>query len=223
MADLHVVYTETGDDYGWTIESPQIPELVGGRKNAEDLVRDTAEIIAWAKDDDVEYDPVFLHEQHLVTDPSGREYLIRWWFDAEDSDARYETARRMNSAVHNGFMEADELAQQPVLPTTGERLLIAVVGTDTLGWIEDQLSQRDGCCVLVEHAGDGAVWSVPFGLDGLLGSQRARSTKELGLTRDSTFRDLKDAVVASELNNLRETHLPPDAVDCIPRAMLRAS
>ena len=29
MADLHVVYTETGDDYGWTIESPQIPELIG--------------------------------------------------------------------------------------------------------------------------------------------------------------------------------------------------
>ncbi len=186
-------------------------------KNADELVVDTEEIVEWAKDDGVEFDRVHMHEQHLVADSSGREYLIRWQLNAEDSDARYETAGRMNFAVHSGLMGDDEIARQPVLPTTGERLIIAVVGTDTLGWIEDQLSEREGCCLLVEHLGDGAVWNVPFGLAGLLGLRRTMSTKELGLTRDSTFRQLTDAVISGEIEHLKKTHLPPHAVDAIPR------
>jgi predicted RNase H-like HicB family nuclease len=107
---LHVVYTESGDDYGWTVESPQIPELIGGRNTAEELVADTAGIIAWAKDDAADYDRLFVHEQHLVTDPSGRDYLIRWASDLEDSEARYETASRMNAGVRNGLMDDDEVS-----------------------------------------------------------------------------------------------------------------
>jgi hypothetical protein len=214
----HIVYTETGDHYGWTIESPQIPELVGGRNTVEELVADTEEIIAWAKDAGTEFDRLYVHEQHLVVDPTGREYLIRWQFNSEDYDARYETAGRLNYAVSNGLADDDEIAQQPVLPTTGERLLIAVVGTDTVGWVEDQLSERAGCCVLAEHTGDGAVVSLPFGITGLLGG-RVASTELLGLNRKSTFREMIDAVLAKELNNLHETHLPPGAVRGIPRHM----
>ena len=37
--------------YGWTIASPQIPELIGGRATSDELVADTSEIIEWAKDE----------------------------------------------------------------------------------------------------------------------------------------------------------------------------
>jgi predicted RNase H-like HicB family nuclease len=217
MTDLHIVYTETGDSYGWTIESPQIPELIGGRDTVEELVADTDEIIEWAKDSGTEFDGLFVHEQHLVVDPAGREYLIRWQFNSDDYDARYETAGRLNYAVLNGWGDDDEIAQQPVLPT-GERLFIAAVGADTLGWVEDQLSECGGCCVLAEHLGDGAVANVPFGVTGQLGP-RGVNIKQLGLNRESTFREMADAVISHELDKLREVHLPPDAVRGIARHM----
>lgn len=219
MTDLHIVYTETGDNYGWTIESPQIPELIGGRNTAEELVADTSEIIEWAKDSGTEFDKQYVHEQHLVVDPAGREYLIRWQFNSDDYDARYETVGRLNYAVLNGLADDDEIAQQPVLPT-GERLLIAAVGADTLGWVEDQLSERGGCCVLAEYLGDGAVVNVPFGVTGQLDT-RGVNIKELGLNRESTFREMADAVTSHELNKLREFHLPPNATRGIPRHMPR--
>ena len=217
MADLHLVYTDSGDAYGWTIESPQIPELIGGRDTSEELLADTADIVEFAIDQGAEFDRIYRHEQHLVVDPEGREYLIRWEFDGNDADERYDTASRLNFAVGHGLMDESELEQQPTLPTTGERLMIAVVASDTLGWIEDQLSERSACCVLVQGLGNGALTNVPFGIEGFLGCRR--STKELGLTRSSTIQEMVDAVLAAEVEDLRTTHLPPDASDEIPRHM----
>ena len=223
MTDLHIVYTDAGDSYGWTIESPQIPELIGGRDTAEAVLADTEEIVKLALDEGAEFDHVYRHEQHLTIDPAGREYLIRWQFNADDHPARYDTATRLNSAVSNGLMDDDEISQQPQLPTTGERLLIAVVGTDTLGWIQGQLSQRVGCCVLVQGLGEGALLHVPFGLDGLLGPRQRYSTAELGLSEHSTFQELADALLASEIEDLKKTVLPPGAVGAIRRHMPVAS
>jgi hypothetical protein len=46
---------------------------------------------------------------------------------------------------------------------------------------------------------------------------------KLGLTDDSTFHELADAVLASEVEDLRKTVLPPNAVDAIDRHMPVAS
>ena len=51
------------------------------------------------------FDRVAAHEQHLVEDPEGHQYLIRWQFnDADNYDARYETASRLNFAVTSGLI-----------------------------------------------------------------------------------------------------------------------
>ncbi|MBF9349270.1 hypothetical protein BKG80_18950 [Mycobacteroides chelonae] len=214
MTDLHIVFTESGDDYGWTIESPQVPELIGGRSTSEELLADAPDIIDWATDRQV-FDHIFAHEQHIVADPQGRQYLIRWQFTDDDhnSDARYETAGRLNFAVTSGLITPEEFGQHPALELTGERLYIAVVGTDTLGWIQDQLSDRENCCILAEHLGDGAVANLPFAPTGTL--KTGIDVEKLGLTRDSTFDEMRDAVLAHEIESLKKTYIPQDTE--IPR------
>lgn len=219
MTDLHIIYTEAGDEYGWTIESPQLPDLIGGRNTSEELLADTAEIIEWAMDDDAAYDPVYAHEQHLVYDPDGREYLIRWQFNDEANyEARLETAGRLNHAVTAGLITPGEWGEHAPLSVTGERLYIAVVGTDRLGWVQDQLSDRDNACVLAEHLEDGAVVHLPFAQSGVL--RAGLSIELLGLNRDSTFNDMLDAVLAREVDALGKTYLPKESKG-IPRLLTR--
>ena len=215
MTDLHLIYTEAGDDFGWTIESPQIPELIGGRSTGEELVEDTPAIIDWAVDEDASFDEIYAHEQHLIEDPQGRQYLIRWQFNDEGNyDERYQTASRLNYAVTSGMVTPEEFGEHPALPLTGERLYIAVIGTDTLGWIQDQLSDRECCCVLAQHLEDGAVIHPPCAPSGVM--QAGLPIEKLGLHRDSTFSEMLDAVLAREVESLWKTQLPSEATREIP-------
>lgn len=197
MSDLHVIYTESGDEYGWSIESPQIPELVGGRDTITELLADTASILDFAGASESAFDRVVTHEQHAVVDPDGDEYLLRWQISDSDTYAqRYETATHLNAAILDGHYDSAQKAMQPQLATT-ERLLIAVVPADTLGWAEDQLTDG-GCAVLNQHQGDGAIYAIPFGKLGLGGVPKFDSD-DLGLTRESTFAEMLDAVLSGEL------------------------
>ncbi|MBF6358295.1 hypothetical protein IU449_27740 [Nocardia higoensis] len=212
--DLHLIYTKAGEG-GWTIQSPQIPELIGGRKTAEDLLQDTPAIIEFAKDPDQHFDRMFAHEQHWIEDPAGDEYLIRWCISDEAGpvDERYQTAGRLNAAVHDGY-ESEEKARQPQ-SVTGERLLLVVLPSDTLGWITDQLGPS-GCAVLCHHEGEGAIWSLPIGSTGMDRQQRW-GFERLGLTPQSTFAEMLDAVMSSETTEL--TRIVEPASEPIARGM----
>ncbi|ANW63973.1 hypothetical protein BCA37_10535 [Mycobacterium sp. djl-10] len=213
---MHVIFTEAGD-YGWTIESPQIPELIGGRDTSDELIGDAGEIIEWAKDPDQTFDEWFGHEQHLVEDPAGRTFLIRWLFNGgdEDYDARVDTADRLNYAVVSGLVNSEEYGRHPQLPTTGECLYICVRGSDTMGWISAQLDDRYDRCVLAQHLGDGGVVHLPFGRAGVL--RAGLNTEALGLTDSSTFDEMRDVVMAHEIDGLRQTHLTLKKSKTFPR------
>lgn len=206
MTDLHVIYGEAGPDYGWTIESPQIPELIGGRNTVAELIADTPRIIEFAKDPDQDFDQVVVHEQHLITDPDGDEYLIRWSHHDPDTYAsREQTARHLNGLVTAGY-SADIKARQPRL-ITGERLLIAVEPDDLMGWILEQLN--DGGCAVVNHYADGAVWSVPLGKDAHLPGDRW-TLERMGIDHSSTFADALDAVIAHESDAISKVETGPE-------------
>ena len=198
MTDLHIIYSESGEDYGWSIETPQIPELVGGRNTIAELIADTPSIIEFASDPGQEFDRTVLHEQHLVIDPDGDEYLIRWAHDSHE-DERRNTAARLNHSVLNGLHPEDK-PKQPTL-ATGERLLIAVQRDDTVGWIQDQLGSHMACVLSQRDSGSDAIYSIPFGDNGLGGAKRW-TLEDLGLTRDSTFSEMFDAVMSSEAKDL---------------------
>lgn len=211
MADLHVIVTESGD-YGWTFETPQIPELIGGRDTTAEIIAELPAIVEWAKEPGETFDQVFAHEQHQVRDPEGNEYLIRFQFNGPDKDyeARHDTAGRINYAVLNGLVTEEERGQHPPVLTTGERLYVCVRDADTLGWIQDQLLEREVSCLLVQHSEDGALLHVPYGRTGQL--QNGIDTDALGLNRDSTFAEMAEALFRREVESLRRTYSAPEAV-----------
>ncbi|MCZ9634858.1 hypothetical protein [Rhodococcus sp. BH5] len=196
MADLHIIYTSYGPDYGWSLSSPQIPDLIGGRKTLPELMADTDEILEFAgADPDAKR---WIHEQHHYIDPEGDEYLVRILDD--DSEDRLEAANRLVSGVLSGN-DADLKSRQPISVTT-ERILIAVVGSDTLGWVEEQLGPGAGATVGI-YGGDDVLYSVPV-LDGKLTGHRSWPFEKLGLTSQSLVADMLDAVLGKEAQALGE-------------------
>lgn len=204
MTELHLIYTDNGPGYGWSIESPQIPELIGGRSKLDDLIRDTNLILEFADAPikDANAAGVFRHEQIATEDPSGFEYLIRWLVneeaDGDDPMSRVSTAGRLLSSAREGYPEYLR-ARQPEL-VTGERLLIAVMGTDTIGFILDQLKEGQGA-IIAQHRGEDAVYSVPIGISASLDGW-TWELEDLGLTRDDSVEKVIDSVLDWEANKL---------------------
>lgn len=210
---FHLIYTDYGPDFGWSIESPQIPGLVGGRTDLNDLLRDTNMMLEFADApvQDMHAPGVYLHEQHAITDPRGNDYLIRFLTstDAEDNPSRISAASRLQGAVLEGWSE-DEIESQPQLVTT-ERLLIAVTAEDTIGWIADQLGEG-GCASLSKYNGGDVLLTIPFA-DGSLGAKSRRTLDSLGLGRGDTFGELANQIIAAEAFDLISEHSVTPAED----------
>ena len=80
-----------------------------------------------------------------------------------------------------------------------------MVPTDTVGWVEDQLDEG-GSAVLNYDAGGGVVWSVPFKDASVALAVPSWPMEKLGLTRNSTFAQVLDAVVNTELEGIPLQH-----------------
>lgn len=211
---FHLVFTDNGPGYGWSIESPQVPELVGGRADLSDLLRDTNKFLKFANAPirDIYAPGVYLHEQHAVADPRGNEYLVRFMtsINTDGDEARISAASRLQGAVLHGWSD-EEIAAQPQLKTS-ERLLIAVTATDTLGWIMDQLGDG-GSASLSKYNGEDVLLTIPFS-DGSLGAKARRTLDSLDLGRRNTFGELTDRIISAEASDLISRHLvqPGDAI-----------
>lgn len=216
MDNLHLVYTSYGDDFGWSISSPQIPGFIGGRNTITELIRDTDSILEFAKAGP--YRHLWQHEQIAAEDPDGNEYLIRWLaeedgpeYSQDDPMSRLSTAGRLFSSVRDGYSEY-LLGRQPVL-VTGERLLIAVMGDDTIGFVFDQLEENQGA-VIAQHRGEDAVYSVPIGIPRDPAGW-SWDLHDLGLTRDADVETVIDRALDWEASKLG-THPQPSLL--LPRA-----
>ncbi|WP_068162726.1 hypothetical protein [Rhodococcus phenolicus] len=193
MSDLHLIYTTYGPDFGWSLTSPQVPELIGGRNSISELLADTPDILRFAGVAD--YPHTWRHEQHFIRDDAGDEFFIRF---LADDDTREGAANRMHSELQAGA-DSDLIERGPVM-STGERLLIAVTGSDTIGWCEDQLEPDTGA-MLGYHAGDDLMYHMPI-LNGRFVGRRSWQIEELGLTRASTVAQLVDALLAGQADDL---------------------
>ncbi|MCR8899714.1 hypothetical protein NWF34_22520 [Gordonia sp. GONU] len=202
-SDLHLIFTNNGDAYGWSLSSPQLPGLAAGRDTLADLLRDTNDILEFADAPitDMWAPGVYLHEEHALSDIYGYEYLVRWMNTGPDDvvEQRIQAASRLESGVVLGYDEI-ERSRQPVTRTT-ERLLVALAGTDQMGFVIDELGD-DGCATLAKHSGDDVLVLVPFASGELRLADERRSFEELGLGRDSTFDDVVAAVIEDEAKGL---------------------
>lgn len=195
MREVHVIYTDFGE-HGWGIGSPQIPNLVGGRPTIRQALADTPEILEWCGFAPGTYE-LHEHEEKYVVAPSGEEFLVR--FAVEGTDERDPAVERVLYSVEHGE-NLDDLARMPTL-TTGEHVVIAVLASDRLGWILDQLGPQEGA-YLQYYAGDDAMYGIPL-YDSDLDTGRGTSLEKLGLDRESTVRETIDRITANEVNDLR--------------------
>lgn len=199
MRDLHLIYTKYDGFYA--IESPQIPELVGGRTTPAELEADLPEMLELAKVALADFDNVYDHEQHIYFSPEGVEYVVRVYLD--DDAIRDRSAGRVIAGIEEGY-ERDNESKQPQLQT-GERLIIAATGSDRIGWFMDQLREGEGAIVEWNKVDD-VCYSLPL-LPDDLSTEDSSSLASLGLTADSTVSECFDRVIAAEVSNLAGDHV----------------
>lgn len=199
MGELHLVLTFY-EQHGWGIESPQLPGMIGGRESLTETLAIAPSLCEAAGLDEFPTDH-WVHVQFHVQDENGTEYIIRLCQsdDEDESDARYNLAERLNSGVLDGHYTADIRARQPI-QVTGERLLVAALDSDTIGWCEDQLD-HGAAAIFSTLRDEDEVWSLPLSSTGFTG-QRSFPLEELGLSRESTIADAFEAVQSAELDEL---------------------
>lgn len=104
----------------------------------------------------------------------------------------------MLGSIGSGHI-SESAARQPKL-RTGERLLIAVVETDTLGWVMDQMDPDTSATIEMNPHSD-IVYAVPILSED--SEFRTKTLEELGLTRDSTAVEVFDAVMAAQVSDMK--------------------
>lgn len=199
MRDLHLIYTKYDGFYA--IESPQIPELVGGRTSPAELEAAVPEILELANVTASDFDNIYEHEQHIYYSPDGVEYVVRVYLD--DNEARERSAGRVIAGIEEGYERENE-AKQPKL-RTGERLIIAATGEDRIGWFMDQLGDGEGAIVEWNKVDD-VCYSLPL-LPDDLSTEDSSSLASLGLSADSSISECFDQVIAAEVSNLAGDHV----------------
>lgn len=190
MSDLHLVFTDY-EQFGFSLSSPQIPDLTAGRDSAAELQSDLPRILEFAGAAEG-FERTWLHEQKVAFSPDGTEYLVR--FCAEQSEDRHDAAARILNGIDKGLVSRNT-SRQPQLVTT-ERLIITTIDDDCLGWCFDQLWPGEGA-TLQGDAGDEMMYSVPIS-DGTLPG-KTWELADLGLTRSSTVLELHHALITKEV------------------------
>ncbi|QGS34094.1 hypothetical protein FOB82_03155 [Corynebacterium xerosis] len=207
MTEVHVIFTNYGDDYGWSIASPQCPGIAGGRATLQESIELAPELL-YAAGLTEQPDKFYAHIELGVEDPDGREYLLR--LQNDDDPGRYATRRAGFAALYTlvvgGHLTDDDRANEPRL-VTGERLMIATLASDTLAVCLDQI---DGdSAVFTQFDGHKSMRSVPF-VEGKVPGRRSWTTEELELARHDTFDSIYDRLTSAELEAIirEETEIP---------------
>lgn len=202
MNDVHVIYTDFTDiGQGWDLSSPQVPDLVAGSQSLTQLLKETPDLLSLAG---VEGDHNLIrHEQKHAVTPSGQDFYLRFLGedDPHEKDRREVVGRQLHQITSGEIV--GEFDRIPTLPS-GERLIVAAHPTDLLGWVLDQLGLEEGC-LASWYGGEDAVYSLPL-FDGDREFGRGWLLDQIGMTRESTLRDVMDVVLASEAAELVSVH-----------------
>lgn len=183
---LHLVATNERE-YGWSLTSPQLPGFVYGRPNREEFDADLEEALEFAGAPDC---PRVLHEVERVRTPEDVDLLIRIARDRHVLERR-RTAKLLLGALQDPQQRTgpDGLTSGPRLPT-GEILFVIALPSDRLGWVYDQLGDRDTIVRVAASASGGLLWVSRVALSELDLLEDAITLEQLGLSNDSTVGEL---------------------------------
>lgn len=187
MADAHVILAEH-PGYGWSIECPQLPELVGGRTTLVELYADLREILAFGGLRAGA--TVSIHEQAFMAADGGDEFAIRVARDdnyMNRLDVANAALKVLADPVGGPNLLEDYLDLGP------DPVLTMCMYDDTVGWLEDQMDRRRFLLVLVVVAPmpdeRPAVQSTALLVDGS-GPDGYKTLADFGLGRNDTVGEL---------------------------------
>ncbi len=180
---LHIFVTDEGD-YGWSVESPQVPGFTMGRGTLAELKRDLVRALRFA--DAPGGTPRIFHQVQRRLSPEGEEFTVRIAEDPHRPE-RLETYRRLL-----GVMDTDQRAEMLdfARTPTGEASFVAAVPTDTLGWLMEQFSGRGDVVILVVAVADDGLFSTQMSSDPSRRHQGWKGLDEMGWTEDTTVSEL---------------------------------
>lgn len=200
MTRLDLIYTYT-EGFGWMVESPQLPGLVGGRETLQDTADMTPSLVQTSLGSIKDVTPV-AHRQFAAEDEEGYEYLIRIADDGR-FDERLDLASRMLALLKYGDFDDEDRRRQPTL-ATGERLLIAAQSDDTIEWCTKQLDTNEGATISF-LLGPDAVASFPIS-DSKLKGMNSFDLRTIGVGPNSTVGETYDALIAKEVSDMAAEH-----------------
>ncbi len=135
MPRTHIIVTAEGD-YGWSMQSPQLPGFVFARPTRTEFLADYQKAL---RIEGVAGEVVSHHQQRFVS-PEGAEYLIRV-ADGIDNAERLPIMHQL-VAVMGTDQRFSSLAEDRARLRTGEVLFVCVLASDTIGWLMEQMDPR---------------------------------------------------------------------------------
>ncbi|MEV2279344.1 hypothetical protein AB0I72_27585 [Nocardiopsis sp. NPDC049922] len=172
--------------YGWSIESPQLPELVGGRDTREELEVDLTSLLKFGGAQDP-FVPAVHWQKYLIQDEEA-EVAIRVRRDQHVTD-RMQVARRIGAALKH----PDQRRSMSNLPqrSTGEVLFVCSVAQDRLDTLARQLDPRGDTFMIAVAVADNMLYTTALSNRGN-GQRRSGWVRiaDLGWDENTTVGDL---------------------------------
>lgn len=180
---LHIFVTDEGD-YGWSVESPQVPGFTMGRETQAELKRDLVRALRFANAPSGA--PRTFHQVQRRLSPEGEEFTIRVAEGPHRAD-RLETYKRLL-----GVMDTDQRTEMLdfARTSTGEASFVAVVPTDTLGWLMEQFHEQGDVVIFVVAVADEGLFSAQMSSDPSRRQQGWKGLEEMGWTVDTTISEV---------------------------------
>ncbi len=199
MAELrvHAILTEH-PGYGWSVESPQLPELVGGRDSLLELLVSLQDILAFGGAPDEGYELVE-HRQRQFT-AHGVDFVVRMRMDEHQSD-RLQVIHRLLAALDDPWQRDEFFDMQP--NPTGDIVFVAMLESEPLRSLTEQLDPRGDVVAVVVPVDQNFVWTTQFAA---AATESGWSTLgDYGLNDDSTMAEVR--VAMSDVVDPRERTL----------------
>jgi hypothetical protein len=184
---IHLIVRASGDG-GVSARSPQCPGLSVGRPSAAELRADLNDILSFYFNATGPFD-VAGHEEN-AWDIDGIEVVVRCAADGQYRE-RTSVAERVLAALRDFRQRADLLSYPP--DRVGEHLFLAVVATDTIGWIASQLDDTGEPAVIAAAVGEGLIWTTVVSYGDPTGEQMpepSETVAELPDGADTTVGDM---------------------------------
>lgn len=155
--DIHVIATHD-PRYGVMVQSPQLPDLVGGRATLAELENDLVEILRFGGAPD-EYRLVRYLQKNLVTN-DGREYAVRWRVGDLLAAERAATVDHLVAAMSVPAQRDAHLDNE--VAANGVVVFVAVAPTDIAGQVFAQMYEHHDAMTAVMAVADGVLLSTQF-------------------------------------------------------------